>query len=71
MTIEVYKGFNILESTGDHARAGFKYQIDMNPILAGRFFGAYTLEKAKKEIDFFEIVLKENLQSESTPGGGE
>lgn len=53
-TIEVYKGFNILEAEGEHLAAGFKFQIELDPGYRHKhkFLGVHTLEKAKDTIDW-------------------
>lgn len=55
-TIEVYKGYSILEAEGDHLAAGFKFQIDINPGSRHRFLGVKSLEAARKEIDWLSEV---------------
>lgn len=51
-TIEVYKGYSILEADGDWLAAGYKYKIDIAPGSRHRFLGRKSLEEARKTIDW-------------------
>lgn len=56
--IEIYKGFSILEATGDWLAAGYRYQIDLGPGNRFRYFGSMTLTAARKEIDCLATFYK-------------
>lgn len=55
-TIEIYKGYSILESFGEHRDAGFPYQIDIRPGDRFRYMGVMSVEKARREIDWLSEI---------------
>ena len=59
-TIEVYKGYSILEAEGDHLAAGFKFQIDINPGSRHRFLAATgVLRSARGSLSTLEARKNE------------